>query len=129
MNEIKHVGILGMRWGHKKSPQEVLKERDQKWSKKVPSHFLKAYNNAADRQNNGQIKEFNNRPEYKDKNFKDPKNKELFKKYVADYEAMFLKTLNEEMNKVAGPSPSGTKVVEVVPTANGYDFYIKDKTP
>lgn len=127
MSDLKHFGILGMHWGKRKSPEQVIQERQKSWEKKVPSHFLKAYNAAAGRMNNGEISRINNKPEYKDKNFNLPENKELNKKYVAEHEAAFHKALVEEMNKAAGPSPSGKHTIDVVQTSNGYDFYVKNE--
>lgn len=126
---LTHVGVLGMHWGQRKTPEQVLQGKQKKWESQVSGHFLKAYNRASDRMNNGEIARINNKAIYKDKNFTDPKHADLYKKYIAEYEGAFQKALNEEMNRAAGPSPMPNKTIEAVPTRNGYDFYVKDTTP
>ena len=108
---LEHFGVLGMRWGHRKSPEDQMREKDHAWEKNAVSTktYFKVYNAAADRMNSGEIYKINNKPQYKNKNlFED---KVLLKRYEADYNKVFNKVLAEECGRFIGTNPSGTRKI------------------
>jgi 2'-5' RNA ligase len=117
ISELFHSGVKGMKWGVRKDKghegervkTKKLDKLDQQWEKEMGrTAFIKLHNAAAKKMNDGGIDRINNKPEYKDVDFNDPKNSALYDKYLNEHETAFQKAMVE-----AGPSlgmnPSGTK--------------------
>ena len=112
MNELYHHGIKGMRWGirryqkedgslteagRKKISKEYKKlsiKGDKEMRKQYQSMYLKSYNKAADKMNNGGIDRFNN--EQRKKYGKDFAKRDG---YSEDYEKLFNDEFQKNMNK------------------------------
>ena len=112
MNELYHHGIKGQKWGvrryqnedgslteagRKKISKEYKKSSikgDKEMQKQYQSMYLKSYNKAADKMNNGEIDRFNN--EQRKKYGKDFAKRDG---YVEDYEKLFNDELQKIMNK------------------------------
>lgn len=132
---IAHFGVKGMKWGVRKDKGhegervklKKLPKLDKKWAKQFEGFggWAKVNNLAAGYLNgpNGRYAKLNNRAEYKGKDFKDPKNATLYKKYLDDA----TKEVNASWRQVAkdiGVSPSGTKRLQtVVDPESGLAYY------
>lgn len=120
-----HHGVKGMHWGVRKdagssgsgpSPKQVAK-LDRKFEKNATKTktFFEVYNRAA-RLSNQNIDKINNKPEYKNADFR--KDSPLRQKYYAEHEKAFLKNLNKAADEF-GTNASGTKKYTIVTDDNG----------
>jgi len=132
---IRHSGVKGMKWGVRKDrghegervKLKKLPKLDKKWAQQFEgiSGWAKVNNLAADHLNgpNGRFAKLAARPQYKGKDFKDPKNKALYQKYLDDG----TKEVNAAWRQVAkemGVNPSGTQRLQtVIDPANGMAYY------
>ena len=112
MNELYHHGIKGQKWGvrHYQNEDGSLTEAgrkkiskkykklsikgDKEMQKQYQSIYLKSYNKAADKMNNGEIDRFNN--EQRKKYGKDFAKRD---RYSEDYEKLFNDEFQKNMNK------------------------------
>jgi hypothetical protein len=125
-NELEHVGVLGMHWGRRKSPQQIadhnaklLTKKQNNWDKKAanPKNKIKAYNLAADYANNVLIPTINKKyGKYDWSNIKydpsnpynatgDPKLVKSYKKYMNEYQSSFMKIYDKKMSELIGERP------------------------
>lgn len=122
---LAHHGVKGMKWGVRRDPGhegEVVKTKalaklDKKWEKENTgvSGYLKLYNGAAEKMNNGGIDEINNRPEFKEASEKgifNDINHPTTKKYYAAHEKAFADAMIDVGAKI-GTNPSGSQRFEV----------------
>ena len=137
---LAHHGVKGQKWGVRRyqnedgsykpgaegryDPETINKKTDkagreyEKASKKIHSkqaeekRSLKAYNNAAERMNEGLIKEYNS--EYDKKLGEKAKGHDYFndKKYIEGYEKLFEKVFNEEYNKLYSDEVKNNKNIK-----------------
>lgn len=135
VEDLFHYGVKGMKWGVRNDKghegervkTKKLEKLDKKWEADMNRNaYMKLYNAACDKMNKGGIDAINNKPEYKDvTNFLDPKNAELYDRYLAEHEAAFRKAFVE-----AGPSlgmnPSGTKQYVIRKDSEGNDDVFLD---
>lgn len=118
--QLIHIGVLGMKWGVRKprtatdGPKNIVeRHRENKWTRKAMSTetYVKVHNKVADSLNNEHIQRINNKKEYRDKNFNDPKNAKLYSKYIKEYNDISVQLANEAYREIAGISPySGNRV-------------------
>lgn len=131
---IEHFGVKGMKWGVRRTDAQLAKGKtpksekltkvkdargdqltkgDVKWNRSTMStkKGIQAYNKSAKEMNDTHIARINNKPEYKDKNFNDPKNSKLRDKYYKEYTDTFEKSFNKNLTEAFGESPTGKFVV------------------
>lgn len=123
-NHFKHIGILGMHWGRRKSPERItadnakkLKKAQDEWDKKRrnTSNYIKAYNKAADYANNVLIPKINKKygkynwssldtsDPYNPKG--DPKLVRSYKRYLKEYEKSFSDIFEKSFTELIGERP------------------------
>lgn len=110
-NKIEHTGVLGMKWGVRRSAPAPGGRQDKRWENKAFSThtYVKVYNRSADRINK-ELPAFN--AKYKNVNLKNKKN---FDGYIKAYQKKFEAIANEELAKeIRTSSPSGTKRIKAV---------------
>lgn len=128
--ELKHFGVLGMKWGVSKGSggssggsrrtAAQLAKADKKWDKNVNKHFEKA------------TKEINKDPNYKAASVKMAASIVKDKKFTNDYdrEQEYQKRAIPLVNKYLdntpeATSPSGKKKIQVKEVKNAYGVYMK----
>lgn len=105
---LSHFGRKGMKWGVRNVEKKTAKA-EASWQKKAasPQEFVRMHNAAADRMNNGEIKKFNNRPQFKGKDVMKPG--KLHDRYLKEYSDLFVGAMNSEAKKL-GVSPAGNRL-------------------
>jgi len=118
MNDLKHFGVLGMRWGRRKSPAQELADRQKKYDKNLKnvSKQVDAYNRAADYANAVIIPKVNAKyAKYDFGSLKtgvdgrltgDPKLVKVYSKYLKEYEDLFSETWKKTTIEVFGERPT-----------------------
>lgn len=110
--ELYHYGIMGMKWGHRKSQHheefskfkkkrltkkydKLVEKSNREFSKKYNDIYIKSYNKAADHMNNGGIDRFNKQQE-----------KRYGKKYYDrdGYEEAYSNLFQKRLDKILGES-------------------------
>lgn len=140
MSELSHHGIKGMKWGVRRTPEQLgrnravrkdkagegktaskrkIKKLDKKYDKQFAGTkgWVKVQNNLADRVNKG-LDSMNAKPEYKGKNFYAPENKKLYDKYLGEYESLLKKSYADAMRDF-GTNASGTKQIQIRAVGKG----------
>lgn len=122
---LSHFGVLGMKWGHKKSAERVAKAQaksNRKEVRRAERHdemWRQSANDSArafwvyhaakkDMKKNG-IPALNNSKKYKGKDLKS--NPALRQAYMKDFSDAFTKSMNAQSMKQIGTDSSGTKAV------------------
>jgi hypothetical protein len=114
MNEIKHYGVLGMKWGKRKNINDTtssgkkLDKKDSKWLKKISKKdpTIAVYNRAADKIN-PKIESFNK--EWAKTKYADLNKKSNHDKYLDSYKKLFDSMLNESVDELfSSVSPTGS---------------------
>lgn len=135
-----HFGVSGMKWGVRRrgsatdGPKNFIERgREKSWTKKAMSidTYVKVHNKVSDELNATHISRINNKPEYKNKNFNDPKNAKLYAKYNKEFTDISVSLSNKFYKEVAGISPySGNRVKVVYDQPNNQTFFelVKDST-
>lgn len=110
-SELRHYGVKGMKWGHRKyqNPDGSLTAKGKKrllknqkaWERDVRDNWTHAYNNAANAVNS-KLDSFNKK--YENENLSD-RNSEVTKRYVKEYCDMFNSLYVKELNSRFGESP------------------------
>lgn len=101
MNELKHYGVLGMRWGRRKGTSNIskvasdrkkekmekkdFKEVDRAATKRNRGLYIRANNKAINEINNREIESFNKKWDKKMKGYTDYEESPLYNEYVKDY--------------------------------------------
>jgi len=104
---LAHFGIKGMQWGVRKKRPLTTAQADHKWGKQASTFKIRrqVYNSSFKRVNEVELPNLNNKPAYKNADFR--KDSPLRRAYLDDAVKMFNKVLNEESDRILGPSPSG----------------------
>ncbi len=109
-SELGHSGVKGMKWG--------VRRADKKFERKANSlkNVVAIHNKAAADFNKLDLDRINNKPQYKDKDFKQPS--ALRTKYYAEHQAAFAKRLEDAATGL-GTNRSGTRKYTIVMEDNG----------
>jgi hypothetical protein len=122
---LAHFGVMGMKWGHRKSAERVAKQtartnrklvrkserQDERWrasSNDTARAFWVYHAAKKDMKKNG-IPALNNSKKYKGKDLK--ANPALRRQYMKDFTDAFTKSMNEQSLKQIGTNSAGTKKV------------------
>lgn len=107
LNELMHFGILGMRWGVRRTPEQLghLSKEDAKWVKKNSNKITK----------NAQRNSFQELSKYADELMKNPdainKTGKLSASTVNAYNRKMASLMNEQVTDIRSPSGKVVKYV------------------
>ncbi len=89
--ELRHYGVVGMKWGKRRAASKYKKEAtkaNNSLKKKIPQMTINAYNKTASEYNNGKIEAY------------DKKHKPDSEGYAEGYQKAFAKDFNKNYSKI-----------------------------
>lgn len=126
IKDLLQYGVKGMKWGVRKADASAayretssavkkelntkkLDKADKKWEKDANNlrTYFKVYNAAAQRMNDTEIARINDKPEYKNADFRE--DSPLRQKYYQEYADTFSRELNRQSDALLGTNARGTK--------------------
>lgn len=127
---LEHYGTRGMKWGVRKdkghegerTKTRKIAKLDKKFERSANlGNMIKVHNRAADLTNKHDVDRINNKPEYKDVDFR--RDSPLRQQYYKEHQTAFLNNVQKAVNEL-GTNASGTRKLHMVETDDN-DWYIE----
>lgn len=113
---LEHHGVKGMKWGERRAKKKMDRAEKDWETRRVgglltPKEYIAVHNAAATKANAIDVPRINNKPEYKNADFRIAS--PLRDKYYAEHEKAFNDRMNEAFLDQHGTSPSGLRKVKI----------------